>query len=127
MNEIEKMYENAGIEMIGYCDYLSYCPCWTSCSDKCNNYNKVKWKRPSFTAKKQLNLLKFLSRLDLYGEVILRDSDNDCLVKVEILDPGFTLVKAYRNTMEEAIAAVINKQWEHLNDKQKQEVKEILE
>lgn len=106
MNEIEKMYKLAGFEKsMGVGSPLALYP---------------------FTAEKQLKLLVFLLKLDLYGEVILGNLGDEYLIKVEIIDPGFTLVKVYRNTLEEAIAAVINSRWEHFNEKQKEEIKEIL-
>jgi hypothetical protein len=95
MNEIEKMYKNAGVKPI--CDGLD---CWT-CIAKCNN-----GKYPEFTAEKQIELIK---------EIYL----------------GYPLQYASGNydnlSFEEGLAYRINNSWEDLMEKQKQQIKEILE
>lgn len=143
MNEIEKMYENAGIKR--RCSLWSRVlemPTTQICEGVCDNeelcshciYGPHKNAYyPPFTAEKQLKLLQYLTKLELYAEIVLSSStdllssNNDKYsIRFEISDPGFTLEKVYCKTIEEAIAAIINKLWKHLKKEPKQQIKEIL-
>ena len=95
---------------------------------KINSTGEIIGQEPMpFTAEKQLELIEFLTTIDLYGWVKIHQfSDGEFVTAIEIADPGYTLDKAYGDTMGEAIAALINKRWEYLKEGQKQKVKEIL-
>lgn len=136
MNEVEKLYENADIIPRRKCEFDDDCPYGFSHScDNCDiELTKFNASYPPFTAEKQLKLLQYLTKLELYAEIVLSSStdllssNNDKYsIRFEISDPGFTLEKVYCKTMEEAIAAIINKLWKHLKKEPKQQIKEILE
>lgn len=103
MNEIEKLYENAGVlkECLSPC-YIN--ETWRKTHDCSNCNNRENY--PPFTAEKQIELIKEIG-------------------------PGYPLYYAsgdYDNfSFEEGLAYHINRHWEHWNDKQKQQIKEILE
>lgn len=125
MSEIEKMYENAGIEK--ECNCTNYdSRCFQDCT-KCEKY-------PPFTAEKQLELIKLLARKDYgnYAESLLisiRDDYNYLSVGIttdfgsECFYEDFTFDN---KQFDEAIAGLINKLWQDLTDKEKEQIKEIL-
>lgn len=76
---------------------------------------------------KQLKLLQFLTKLDLYAEIVLhRNYKDGYTIRIEIADPGYTLDKADGNTIEEAIVKIISQRWEYLTVEQRKQIKEIL-
>lgn len=108
MSEVEKMYENAGIEHEGlewvcqnpdHCTYqnLSIIP------ENCLGCEYFKKERiyPPFTAEKQLELIKWIACNKI----------NEC----KNIDFG------------EILAELINSFWQSLTEEEKQQVKEILE
>ncbi|MBO7696223.1 MAG: hypothetical protein J6T10_26605 [Methanobrevibacter sp.] len=121
MNEVEKMYENAGI--------LKEClsPClinktWRKYHD-CPNCNKRK-NYPPFTAEKQLELIKLLSYY--YNITISKNFENDYTFQCEGDD-----VRRYVFTsgqgFAEQIASFINMCYELLPEEERKQIKEILE
>ena len=111
MNEIEKMYENAGIKPLPTCSncnmldeywsngtYCSTCKCDKG-NDECGMADYV---YPPFIAEKQIELIKFL--LKNYEGVDYNDK-----------------------SFEESLAGVINKLWADMPEEEKQQVKGILE
>lgn len=102
MNEIEKMYENAGIEKIE----LKY-P---------DNFEPF---YPEFTAEKQLELIKWLIK---YDELHADFNDNEY---------GFSSLNYsgnYKKDFAEALASVINFElWQDLTEEERKQIKEILE
>lgn len=125
MSEITKLYESAGVlkECLSPC-YIN--KTWRKTHDCPNCDNRENY--PPFTAEKQIELLGFLTTLDLYAEVrLFEDYDNSYTISVEILDPGFTLAKGNGKTIGEAIAAFINRDWEYLKEEARQKIKGILE
>ena len=102
MNEIEKMYKNAGIEKTFYNIYTNECI------------------YPPFTAEKQIEILKLLTnRCDLTisrfteWEFIHFDGQEP----IQITGKDFT----------ETFAKLINAYWQSLAEEEKQQVKGILE
>ena len=100
MNEVEKMYENAGVKKIN-----------TSCANNIS-YHLVKY--PPFTAEKQLELIKKLGNINI-------DIDNGCYMSSEILE-----VEAHCDTFEETLAEFVNNLWQDLTDTERTQIKEIL-
>lgn len=112
MSEIIKLYENAEVEkpQINYCKsdncpfnwkygicQTKKCPNWTTKQSKCY---------PSFTAEKQIELIKWL----------IVHSPNTCL-EDEIIVSAF----------EDSLANIINALWQDLNEEERKQIKEILE
>ena len=106
MNEVEKMYENAGVEPI-----YPYTKCY-----------------PEFTAEKQLELIKWLS-----GQytITTRYITSAWFITAETSDVTRTVIKytVTANTFEEAIASAINHIWfwQDITEAEKVQIKEILE
>ena len=102
MSEITKLYENAGVEKLLYCDIckaqehaLGLCA-----ETKCEPFY------PPFTTEKQLKILK----------IIVHSYGFNALDK-PIWGDGWAV----------AIARLVNIYWEVLSEKEKQQVKGILE
>jgi hypothetical protein len=140
MNEIEKMYENAGIKPTHYdaCvledkywnneelanqygtfdSYLSFeCPhyddgCYSTC-----DYAYDKDYYPPFTAEKQLEITKFLLKKAVYYDV---KDDKYWFYYEECESAGY-------KPFDEAIAHFINKLWQDLTEEEKMSIKNILE
>lgn len=103
MSEIEKMYENAGIVKLLYCDIckaqehaLGLCA-----ETKCEPFY------PPFTAEKQIELIKLLGSI------------RDYTVEIDKFK-GVYYVGC-------RLAGVINKLWADMSEEEKQQVKGILE
>lgn len=117
MNEIEKMYENAGIELIRECfngdcavkDEIGYDK--NICDNRCVYIDE---KYPPFTAEKQLELIKWISHHDGCFEVHLNS--------IEFGDSGFGCC----STFEESFARAVNNFLKSATEKEKEKVKEIL-
>jgi len=98
MNEIEKMYENAGIGKQKYFVMQD------------ENYKDVfEIKYPSFTAEKQLSLMAFL----INRKVELSFKAEQGEITVEAISRG--------------LAGIVNRIWQDLTSEEKQQVKGILE
>ena len=126
MNEVEKLYENAGVEPKKNCYYWD-CPYSTGnvgeddkkekdC-ENCNNPDKKTY--PPFTAEKQLNIIKWLMRnrkdyqYDTYNDTywFIIDDYREC--------------KLYQN-FDEALAELINLYWQDFDKEERNSIKEIL-
>ena len=103
MNEIEKMYENAGIKKD-----------WNS-----TPYGGIEEYYPPFTAEKQIEIIKFLLNKSVYY-----DTNGDRKYWFHISDE---IENSKYREFDEAIAECINKMWEDLRDYEKIQIKEILE
>ena len=99
MNEVEKMYSNAGVEKD-----------WRSLP-----YGGIEEYYPPFTAEKQLELIKLLGNINI-------DIDNGCYMSSEILE-----VEAHCDTFEETLAEFVNNLWQDLTEEERKQVKGILE
>lgn len=110
MSEIEKMYENAGFVKKRCKDY--------SCG-VCEQYDKCE-KYPPFTAEKQIELIKLLSK-----HFVNIDYDNG-KYEVYVLSIG-NLRYDYYDTLEETLAYCINGLWQDLTEEERKQIKEILE
>lgn len=104
MNEIEKLYKNAGVKY-----QVEILDCFPS-------YEII---TPPFTAEKQLSIVKFL-----LGKSVYYDTDGDREYWFHISDE---IENSKYREFDEAIAECINKMWEDLRDYEKVQIKEILE
>lgn len=104
MSEIEKMYENANIKKH-----------WNS-----TPYGGIEEDYPPFTAEKQLELIKLLSK-----HFVNIDYDNG-KYEVYVLSIG-NLRYDYYDTLEETLAYCINGLLQDLTEEERKQIKEILE
>ena len=124
MNEIEKLYENAGIEKKIMCDWT--CNYGDKFSDNCNvhclHYEDNDLYYPPFTAEKQLSIMKFIIKKGYYYDTKETDFNGEkycfCVDSIPF--------KRVWNTFEEAIAKYINDIWQNLTDEEKEQIREIL-
>jgi hypothetical protein len=123
MNEVEKMYENAGVKYYkeicaikNVIDKVGNKECYFEvCCSSCP-LNKT-----SFTAEKQLSLIKWLGDTDYYIHSIYKTIDT----KEYCIENDFYDIQT--NKFEEALARLINKLWRDLTKAEQGEIKEILE
>lgn len=115
MSEIEEMYKNA-IEKQSYCTAHD-------CLDmsKCENCYFCKRIYPSFTAEKQLKLIKWYVRREPKVEI---GYSSVCGYWVET--PTDTRYY-FGDQFDNALASLINNLWQDLTEEEKQQIKEILE
>lgn len=107
MNKIEKMYENANIALkrCSECDNDMDCDYGKGCY-------------PLFTAEKQLNIIKFLGKT--------RDF-HTCGRYCTALNSEGDSVESLQDKFEVSLAGLINELWQDMSEKEKQQIKEILE
>lgn len=110
MSEIEKLYENAGINKIGIkrCSGIKQ----GICQHNCNECESFDYKYPPFTAEKQLEILCF----------IVNNKHS-----VTFHDQVFRGDKLTLEKIQENLAWAINRIWQDLSEEEKQQVKGILE
>ncbi len=124
MNEIEKMYENAGVNKIFKyyeCSYgtssIQVCPIpLGDCIGMCDR--KSIWEYPSFTAEKQLELIKWLAGFRL--------NINNIGGQINI-SIGDSYVSYYTKNLSDAIALCINSKWQNLTEEERRQIKDILQ
>ena len=111
MNKIDMLYEKANVEKIRVNEQI------IPSSGECIGYDLV---YPSFTPEKQLELLKVI----MHGTWIeMAKHFNTGYYMGEIDFKSHVEEK----TFDEALAAIANLLWENISDKDKEEIKEILE
>ena len=103
MNEIGKLYENAGISK-----HRCY-GCTGACTD-CKPFY------PPFTAEKQIELIKWLSKKGIYIAFVKEYNFSSC---EDITGYGSEI-------FEYGLAGVINNLWQNLTKEEKEQVKGIL-
>jgi len=110
MDEITKLYKNAGIVPKRKCEFDDDCPYGFSHScDNCDiELTEFNVSYPPFTAEKQIELIIFI--VNKFGSLIFHD-----------------YVKFTREVMARKIAKFLNGRWRDLSDILKQQIKEILE
>ena len=125
MSEIEKMYESAGVdyeERYNNCilNKEGECKLKSSC-DICK-YSEEKYIYPPFTAEKQIELIKWLSEHYLLEIRRIKDTHEYYI--------GFNGYKkrVWNATInfENTLAKLINNFWQELTEKEKQQVRGIL-
>jgi hypothetical protein len=118
MNEVEKMYENAGIEKSCNSD-LEFCP--VEFCDECN-LNIY----PEFTAEKQLELIKWLAykmHITIGKGLPWGQYDDDWWTITS--KKGYAGTNAHK--FEEALANFLNCFWQDLTEEEQKQVRGILE
>ena len=122
MSEIEKMYKNAGVKKLLYCDIckaqeqaLGLCA-ETKCEPFC----------PPFTAEKQIELIKFITSLGVCEIENWNDKGFHFAIKRERIYPTMFLSLSNIN-LQETLADVINNLWQDLTEEEQQQVKGILQ
>lgn len=109
MNEIEKLYENAGVEkneLYGFHCHRSWDICENEHKCKICKYSELIYGYPPFTAEKQLELIKRF-------------------IPSYPLNFTYGFLQAY--PFDEGLAHCMNSIWEKFTQKDKQQIKEILE
>ena len=112
MTEIEKMYENAGINK-RCCANIKFEDCIYLPSD-CGYYNY-----PDFTAEKQIKLIKFL--LDKYCDIRIRKN-----LEGAYYITSFNDISCFSENFEETLASFTNTHLQDLTDQEKEEIRNIL-
>lgn len=143
MSEIEKLYENAGIEPKNKCYYWD-CPYSTgmpandipyaerNCQN-CNNPNKAVY--PPFTAEKQIELIKWISNndKDKNKELTLYNSAHPYYYfglhhePAHSEDDMWGYGEGLGTTFEDGLAKLINDLWQDLTKEERKQIKGILE
>lgn len=137
MNEIEKMYENAGIEKFEPKEKFSLDDCEEYCLD--NNCKECSWRKyPPFTAEKQLEIEGVIFRHN-YGICELKrnlgtEFNNGKFVKHYFVwhymaqdDISDDYYFEYSNCDRGiALAGFVNSVWQDLTEEEKEQIKDIL-
>lgn len=118
MNEVEKMYENTGIKKD-----------WTAIG-----FGDIEDCYPPFTAEKQLELIKWLGKLDGKLEIFCTYNKEKFIFNFYFNrktnknpDPKYSYSNLLNEDFEILIASLINNLWQDLTEEEKQQVKGILE
>lgn len=121
MSEIEKMYENAGINKIGIkrCSGIKQSVCLHNCNE-CESFD---YKYPPFTAEKQIEIIKFLIGKHASFNMFKNYEQKDLYM---VYYECRYFPKQYL-PFEEALAESINYLWQSLTSEEKLQVKGILE
>ena len=126
MNEVEKMYENAGVKPLGNTDLremkiLVDGKVFVEGKDLPNNYYNI---YPPFTAKKQLELIKWLSTKELK----IRTNKQPYAVYVGVLGNDNTCFYGCEGLyLEQTLSELINHLWQDLTEEERKQIKNILE
>ena len=113
MSEIEKMYESAGVdyeERYNNCILNKEGECKLKCSCDICKYSEEKYIYPPFTAEKVLKVVLFFLNK---GVKLSFSVEEHAKISVE--------------NFKECIAYMVSKYWQDLTEKEKQQVKGILE
>lgn len=122
MSEIEKMYKNAGIMRRRKCEFYEECPIGFSHScDNCDiEYRESNSSYPPFTAGKQIELIKWLAKKDCMYRLTY---ERDFLWCSQLEWQSSFCYESF----EESLANLVNAIWQDLTEKDKQQIKDILE
>ena len=126
-DKIIKLYENAGIKPIAeYCKHQCNNEFDDDACIGCVHIEKVEY--PPFTAKKQIELIKWLIR-HRFNFMVYELAEKDFTFEVinKRLKPTSQFVSLSENNFEEGLAKVLNCFWQDLTAEEKQQVKGILE
>ena len=135
-SQVAKMYENAGVKPLPTCNncnmldeywsngtYCSTCKCDKD-SDECNMANYI---YPSFTAEKQIELIKWLAINKEDFGIHYKDYDEEyrwvCGCEFNVED---YLRFNEDRTFEESLAGLINNLWQDLTESEQEQIRSIL-
>ena len=134
MNEIEKLYENAGVEK-QYYSFKSSCGKtynWELNENGNDKYNmcfigKPEIKERSFTAEKQLELIKWLAS-SRKGILISDFGENEFNISTGFYYCAKHIQNFKSNKdLDIVIAMFINSLWQDLTEEEKEQIRRILE
>ena len=110
MNEVEKMYENAGIKKVRQTNIAGgdY-PIAVGFEDY-----------PPFTAEKQIELIKWLARFNLRIEYTEYENAK------YFMESHYHGYSVYLTHFEESLASLINSLWQDLTEIERNEIRNIL-
>ena len=122
MSEIEKMYENVGLES-HFCEYPRFC------DD--NNCNECPYYASEFTAEKQLELIKWLASKQYakYTTSLLINIRDTVRFSGGLIAGVCTLNVRYDKQdkdFENALAGLINEMWQDLTEEEQEQMRRIL-
>lgn len=126
MSEIEKMYENTGVEKL--CTRPKDLICATFRPDRlyrCTNgcYNCIYLgEYPPFTAEKQIELIKWLIQKDFSDERIIQSNFEKTYYYCSFSQEHQKIFTKF----EEALAYIFNYLWQSLAEEERKQIKEIL-
>ncbi len=115
--EIDKLYENAGVEKKRMCKWT--CRGNEFCSTNCEHYESTKEFYPPFTAEKQLELIKWLVRNQDIFKITYHREFLWCS-GVEWVESG-----CYEE-FEESLADLLNNLWQSLTEEEKEQIRSVL-
>ena len=135
MNQVEKMYENAGVEMefaylechrgrSSICCPIDECEKDERCMG-CINSNAMEevYKYPPFTAEKQIKIIKWLSDIANGIDICYDKYKGLYGMQIGLKYSGI----GYNNDFAELLASRVNNIWGDLYPKNKEQIREILE
>ena len=111
MNEIEKLYRLAGVEKQVTCSHSG--TCYNGSLSECEGCDSYKY--PSFTAEKQLNLIKWLAKRPLTIDNV--DGEFEFSTGCKLSDFG---------NFEESLAELISILWQDLTKIEQEGIGNIL-
>lgn len=128
MNEIEKLYDNAGIKKKPYCELnCSITKNDFECTSYCLHYEDEGLYYPPFTAEKQLELIKWLAR---HNFVVCKNLGGWHTGINPTYDEDFGITCSKRATnldsFEEALAGLTNQLWQDLTEEGKEQIRSVL-
>ena len=125
MDEVTKLYENAGIKSKAECT-SKVCIVTNPHKDWCNKCESLKYEYPIFTAEKQLEMIKWLAyKMHITIGKGLPWGQYDDVWWTVTSKKGYAGTNAHK--LEEALANFVNCLWQDLTEEDKQQIKEILE
>ena len=130
MSEIEKMYMRCKIKKQQTCSHSD--TCYNGSLDECEGCNAYQY--PPFTAEKQIELIKWLGKLDGKLEITCTYNKEKFIFYFYFNrktdknpDPKYPYSNFLNEDIEILIASLINSLWQDLTEEEKQQVKGILE
>ena len=142
MNEVEKLYENAGIKSLPTCkncnmldEYWSNGTYCSTCKCDKDNYecNIANYIYPPFTAKKQIELIKWLairfnSDYMAYWHNEIKDVWIFRLYELTEISSEEPYIYEGRNKdFTEALCDLFNDLWQDLTEEERRQIKDILQ
>lgn len=117
MTEIEKMFENANIKQDRMCEWT--CKDSENCNLNCKHYGSMQLYYPSFTAEKQLELIKWLSKRRLLNITFCENkntyqlSNNKC-------------TGSFCSDLATAVVTLVQCELDFCTEEEKEEIRGIL-
>ena len=121
MNEVEKMYRNAHVYPRVYGDI-------TKETFENKVFNMTDMCNETFTAEKQISLIKWLGELDMLEIMRTTREDKAWIINTEYGMSGNVYKYSSRKlSFADTLANLINELWQDLTEEERKQIKEILE